>query len=152
MNLENWEIQAQETVDELMNSGFTRENATLLASSLNILSYDKILQIYDMISKMNEKFICEKCKNKSDEECVDYVPNSIVDEKVQEYLDKFVDYMNQKSQFQTTNVELHNAYALEDLKKMLKVGEEIALLLYNNADYNEKESIKNSYQNIVDKF
>lgn len=146
MNLEEWKIQAQETMDNLITGEFTRENAILMATSLNILSYEKLLTIYDIVTKIDNK----PTENTTINECVDYIPSSQIDEIMQEKLKYFVNYMQEKGLEQTTGATLHKEYAIKELKDMLKCDENIANMLYTSANNDEKVLIKQSYTNMLE--
>lgn len=83
---------------------------------------------------------------------VDYVLGSRIDEEMQISLQHFINYMGEKSKFQTTGAQLHDDYACEHLKKKLKTDEYVASMLYNSADAEEKALIKQSYKDILARF
>lgn len=68
---------------------------------------------------------------------------------MQDKLGHFVEYMKQKSLYQTTGAEVHRQYAHIALEKMLKAEAEITEMLYKAAAAQERELIKQSYQNIM---
>lgn len=142
MKLQEWKIASQEKLNDLLGKKPNTEEALLIASLITIINYNDS----NILSE-------EKSDLKSDEsmEVQDYIPTSMIDDKKQESLNHFINYMTEKSKFQTTNIELHDEYAYEYLKKMLKLDEEIIIMIYNSSDKEEKKLINESINRIMDK-
>jgi len=134
---------AAETFNDIDTENLTRNSFTILGACVAILEHEE--DTSELYVSMNEN----TANDPTGPVLIDYVPNSKIDELIQEKLKHFVEYSRQKGLAQTTGAALHGQYAGESLKKMLKFDEEIAKLMYNSADKKEQELIKESQKKIL---
>lgn len=134
----NWKRVAKENYESLKNVSPDK------ASKDQYLLYASSVALLDHFGKKDEDSHTEVEH--------DPVPSSLIDERMQDKLKLFIEYMEQKGLEQTTGAKLHGEYACEALKKMLALDEEIAEMLYRAADKEEKEMIVAAQHRIGDMY
>lgn len=128
MSRQDWSKALQSDIEKLFDCEPNERNVIYANASIGILDY---------INDTEQQKDCVSC--------------SLIDEKKQESLDYFIDYMDEKSKFQTSKIQLHSEYAYKYLKQMLQVDSEIAVMLYNSGSKEERQLIRQSYENILTK-
>lgn len=138
MSLETW-VNALEEIPLIIAEEPTKDKAVLLASLFTLESY------FNRHISRPEPIVESVYEEPTP---VDYVPNSRIDELMQDKLQYFIEYMKQKGLEQTTNSPTHGDYAETALKKMLDLDYEIAQMLLRTADHEEQEYIRQAYERI----
>lgn len=133
MGVQDWKSAAEYEINKMFDSEPNEKNAIFFNALLGVIDY------------------IDNSSQEHNNPITDRVQNSLIDERKQESLDYFIDYMGEKSLYQTTGISSHNEYAYESLKKMLAIDEDVANMLFMAADNEEKKLIKQSYKNILDR-
>lgn len=82
---------------------------------------------------------------------VDFIPDSVIDEKKIESLKYFIAYMNEKSSELIQSSSVHGEMAFNAFKKMLEADNKVLELLWQTASQKEREEMKKLYRNICEK-
>lgn len=130
MSLQDWQEASKVEIDKLLDTEPNITDTPLLGALMVIANYE--INVPKIINPQ-----------------IDYVPNSRIDELMNESLQHFIDYMKNKTLFQQTRIDTYDSHACEALKKMLITDENISLLLYQVADEEEKFLIEQSYEKII---
>lgn len=82
---------------------------------------------------------------------IDFVPDSIVDDKKIESLKYFIEYMNEKSSELIQSSPVHGEMAFNAFKNMLQADTKVLELLWQTADKEERAEMKKVYRSICEK-
>jgi len=155
VSVETWRTEISNFIPKLLDGEINEKNAILLNALFGLKRQFSYIadENTDSSALMNNAVKYEPQDTKDIDhrlEIVDFIPHSRIDNLKQESLIQFIEYMKQKGLEQTSDApEYHGELAESAIKKMLKIDEQIAEMLYKSADKQEKDLIKNSYKQIL---
>jgi len=155
MSLELWKHSIEQEIPGLIENEPNRDNAILLNALFGLKRQFSYMTEENIDSSaLTDNAVKYEPQDTKDIdhrlEIVDFIPHSRIDNLKQESLIQFIEYMKQKGLEQTSDApEYHGELAESAIKKMLKIDEQIAEMLYKSADKQEKDLIKNSYKQIL---
>lgn len=135
--LQQLKSDAQETLANIDFDKLTKDTFLLAGASMGILSNPDMPAQAPMMAQ----------------ERVDFVPQSQIDELLQDLLRTFIAYSSEKSEYQVTPSDTNKADMLRSLDAMLDMQRQIFNLLWRDADMaEEREQIKNFFKSYAQKY